>query len=262
MDSNDSIAVVVPCFNEAGRLPAKTFLEYLASNPAVTFYFVDDGSSDDTRIILQSICEQAGTRAKLILQDENEGKAVAVRNGMLEAVRGDYTYIAYWDADLSTPLDELQHLLHALKQTGSDWVMGSRLKILGCDINRHLHRHLAGRVFATFASMVLALPVYDTQCGAKVFANRGYLQALLREPFISTWTFDVELLMRYMLLSRMMDRQYRVIEVPLSTWIDIPGSKVTAWDFVSAIYSLWKIRLHYSADCVHEAYRETLPSTW
>ena len=260
MDSKDRIAVVVPCYNEASRLPVTAFKKFIADHPLVMLYFVDDGSTDDTADILQALCNEAKSGTRLVRRNENAGKAVAVRQGMLAAMSDAPDYIAYWDADLSTPLDELQQLLAALKQHDADWVMGSRLKILGCDIERRLHRHLAGRVFATFASLVLELPVYDTQCGAKVFANRGYLQALLRETFISTWTFDVELLMRYTMLCGLKNQRLGVIEVPLSRWSDKPGSKVAAWDFVTSIYSLWKIRAHYSKESVVDDYRQALSS--
>jgi hypothetical protein len=73
--------------------------------------------------------------------------------------------------------------------------------------------------------VALRLPVYDTQCGAKLFRSGPALEAALAAPFVSRWVFDVELLLR--LLSgegadRIGPEQMR--ELPLRTWRDVGGS--------------------------------------
>src|SRR5438132_292008 len=78
--------------------------------------------------------------------------------------------IGYWDADLSTPLDQVDRLLAALRDDPQcRLAMGSRVKRLGADIMRRPSRHILGRIFATFASGILGFGVYDSQCGAKLF---------------------------------------------------------------------------------------------
>ena len=104
-----------------------------------------------------------------------------------------------------------------------------------------------GRVFATAASLVLDLPVYDTQCGAKLFRASPDFRACLHEPFISRWIFDVELLAR---LRNLPGRTFRgaagcVRELPLLVWRDVAGSRVTSGAFAKAALQLWAIHRRY-----------------
>src|SRR5204862_482251 len=74
--------------------------------------------------------------------------------------------VGYVDADLSTPVAEVARLLDEMEQRGVAVVMGARVALLGTAIQRRALRHYLGRLFATAASIILGLPVYDTQCGA------------------------------------------------------------------------------------------------
>ena len=49
------------------------------------------------------------------------------------------------------------------------------------------------------ASLILHARVYDTQCGAKLFRRSAALEAALADPFLSRWSFDVELLGRMLI---------------------------------------------------------------
>ena len=99
------------------------------------------------------------------------------------------------------------------------------MALLGHRIERSWARHYLGRLFATASSQVLGLPVYDTQCGAKVFRDGPALRAALATPFTSRWAFDVELLGR---LGTGADRRF--LEVPLERWHDVGGSKLRPRD--------------------------------
>ncbi len=126
-------------------------------------------------------------------------------------------------------------------------VFGARVRLLGRKIERRPIRHYLGRVFASLASMVLQLPIYDTQCGAKLFRVTPDLLEVLDLPFESRWIFDVEIIARFLTLHRM-DTDFgkrAIYESPLHQWEDVAGSKVKMFDFVTSFWELIRIRFKY-----------------
>jgi dolichyl-phosphate beta-glucosyltransferase len=239
--------IVIPCYNEDVRLNRTAVLDYLARSPEKSILFVDDGSTDCTLKTLENLEREAPAQISILCQPRNFGKAEAVRTGLLRALSNQGRYVGYWDADLATPLEAIDDLLAVLvARPWVDLVLGSRVKLLGRCIERKLYRHYLGRAFATCASLVLDLPVYDTQCGAKLFRVTPDLRNILREPFLSRWIFDVELLAR-VLTSHMGDRDRgrAIYEFPLEYWRDVPGSKVLAKDFLRAARELAAIHRRY-----------------
>jgi dolichyl-phosphate beta-glucosyltransferase len=130
-----------------------------------------------------------------------------------------------------------------------EFALGSRVMLLGRDVTRSMTRHYLGRVFATAVSHALDLPVYDTQCGAKVLRVNGATATLFAEPFRSPWIFDVELIARYLRLpvaAGEPSRRDRLYELVVPAWHDIPGSKLRWYDFVRATVDLahiWRERV-------------------
>lgn len=236
--------IVVPCFNEARRLRAEAFRDYCARVPDVDFLFVDDGSRDETLAILRELERALPGRASVLALPRNQGKAEAVRQGMCAAFKSGAALVGYWDADLTTPLDEIARLRAVLAtHSGVELVLGARVQLLGRLVRRSPIRHYLGRVFATGVSLFLRLPIYDTQCGAKLMRNRAELAALFDEPFCVNWTFDVELLARVIRLRGRAVARDSLYELPLERWEDVAGSKVAPGDFFVAfaeIARLWR----------------------
>ena len=225
-----STRVVVPCYNEASRLEPNAFVQAIARDPALAFVMVDDGSSDGTATILEELAKKAPERIDVVVLERNVGKAEAVRRGVLRAFELGAEIAGYWDADLATPLSYISEFATLLGKDDVVMVAGSRVRMLGHRIERSAIRHYIGRGFGTLAALALGLPVYDTQCGAKLFKTTAAIQSAFESPFTLRWAFDVELLAR--LLAREtevgdIEVERQCIEFPLEEWRDAPGSKIT-----------------------------------
>jgi len=239
-------AVTVPCYNEADRLKCDAFVDFVREHRNVMFIFVDDGSTDHTAQLLRSMSKSEANNIQFMTFETNRGKAEAVRQGTLRAIAAGASYVGYWDADLATPLNPILEFIAELKKKSNLLlVMGARVQLLGRTIRRKRYRHYLGRVFATFVSIILRLPVYDTQCGAKMFVASQPVALAFRDPFISRWIFDVEILARLVCRGNV-NPHVAICEYPLFEWYDVKGSKIGLKDFWVALWDLGRIHFTYN----------------
>ncbi len=241
--------VVVPCYNEAQRLDTNAFRAYRVAAPHTVFLFVNDGSTDTTGEMLDALVRDLGAGCAVLHLQQNVGKAEAVRRGLVAALTDPPVLVGFWDADLATPLDAIASFQEVLAQrAGIEMVFGARVAMLGRQIQRNAMRHYTGRMFATAVSLTLDLPIYDSQCGAKLFRVTPSLASLMAEPFLARWIFDVEIIARRIRQSRLTSaapaRQV-IYELPLDRWTDVPGSKLRILDFARACIDLLRLRLTY-----------------
>ncbi len=245
------VCLIVPCYNEANRLDLASFRAFLAEGTGVHLLFVDDGSRDRTVEVLETLRAGYEDTAAILSCPENQGKAGAVRLGVLHALdQFQPAFVGYWDADLATPLDALPRFSQTFAQNpATEMVFGARVQLLGRHIERRAVRHYAGRVFASTVSVLLKMKIYDTQCGAKLFRVTPETRQIFADPFLSKWVFDVEILARYQaLLGRTPEQLQQVIyEYPLEKWTDVAGSKVHVGDFAIALADVFRIYRKYLA---------------
>ncbi len=231
----DRTIVVIPCYDEAKRLDLAAFRAFVDHIDGVEFLFVDDGSKDDTHAMLEGLKRERPGAIDVMRMPKNAGKAEAVRQGMLKAISSGCDFVAFWDADLSTGLDEIEPFRNIMRDRPEmEMVFGSRVNLLGRHIDRKLSRHYMGRIFATVVATALRLPIYDTQCGAKMFRVTEDVRRVLAEPFISRWIFDVEIIARFLVLRRKGPKpavRDIIVEKPLQKWTDVDGSKLRPRDF-------------------------------
>lgn len=233
---------MIPCFNEEKRLPVAEFETFYAARPEISYCFIDDGSSDNTLPLLRSLAKDRGDRISVVSLPVNVGKAEAVRAGVLHALRGqDVDYVGYFDADLATPLNELDRFISwSIAFPSSAIVFGSRIDRPEAHIIRSPLRYYLGRAFAAASNLLLGIPAYDTQCGAKLI-RASVAGEIFHEPFISRWLFDVELFLRAAIMKEGGPKSF--IEVPLNTWTEKGSSRIgigeAVWIFVDSIL-IWE----------------------
>lgn len=213
------LSVVIPAFNERARITMtlSRTLDFLAQHhPNSEILVVDDGSHDDTTQLVEDFAAK-DARVRLIRQPQNRGKGAAVRRGVL-ASRG--RFVLFMDADLSTPIEEVDKLLVYARE-GADVVIGSR-GLAESDIRIHQPwpREVMGRIFNMLVRRIAMLGFKDTQCGFKLF-TRAAADAVFARQTLDGFAFDVELL----LIARD-DLGYRIREVPV-VWMHAPNSKVS-----------------------------------
>ena len=230
------ITIIIPFYNEEKRIEIERFHQIFNNYLQYDFILVDDGSTDDTSIILNEFKNKFPNLSILKL-DKNVGKAEAIRAAVLSISNADF--IVYYDADLATPFSELEKLIQfTVLHQNYKMVMGARIKLIGNGVKRSLTRHYFGRIFATIVSQfVLKVAVYDTQCGAKVIDFK-IAKLIFSKPFLSKWLFDVELLKR---LQKIHNLNEVVKEIPLENWTEIGNSKIKVIDFFKIPFELLKI---------------------
>src|SRR5271154_2077051 len=239
------LSIIIPAYNEEGRLSRTLarICEYFAGRrvppgiaPSISMeqleiLIVDDGSKDGTARIAEEWAREMPS-LRLVSNGENRGKGYSVRHGMLEA-RGRIAL--FTDADLSSPIEEIEKLLAALA-AGNDIAIGSRaLDRPLISVHQSRHRELAGMVFNGLVRVITGLPFSDTQCGFKIF-RREPARIIFEQQRIEGFGFDPEILF-------LAKRQgLRVAEVPVR-WSHDAGSKVNvASDGIRMFLDLLVIR--------------------
>ncbi len=228
------MSIVIPAYNEEKRLPQtfKKIASYLnkSSFPS-EIVLVDDGSKDKTVIVAEELSRRLSLKLVVVKNPENQGKGAAIKKGMLAA---SGKAILFTDADLSTPIEELENFLPFLKDF--EVVIGSR-KIKGARIIVHqpFYREAMGKVYSWLARVIVVPGISDFTCGFKLFTRRAAKEIFSRQ-MVFNWSFDAEILFLAKKLG------FKVKEVPVS-WKDSPATKVRLWrDVFGSFWGLIKIR--------------------
>jgi dolichyl-phosphate beta-glucosyltransferase len=225
-----SISIIIPAYNEEKRLPPTLVKvrEYLDQSKwdFAEVIVVDDGSRDAT----VQVARKAGVR--VLENPGNRGKGYTVKHGML-AAKGDW--LLYTDADLSSPIGELEKLWAAVAREGAQVAIGSRAvdrSLVG--VHQPLLRECAGRTFNIVMRAVTGLPFRDTQCGFKLFESRAARECFSRQQ-LDGFGFDVEVLFIAKRLG------FKAVEVPVR-WDNVEGTKVSLLLGAKAYADLLKVR--------------------
>lgn len=230
------LSLIIPAFNEGDRMAStlETVEAYLRSlGRPFEIIAVDDGSGNGTLQVMRNYagCSEA---VRVISYEQNRGKGYAVRRGML-ASHGEY--VAFTDADLSAPIDELDKLIAAVEQ-GSDIAIGSRA-VRGSELLIHQpkYRELGGRALNAIIRALAVRGIHDTQCGLKLFRGDS-ARRIFEQCFIDGWGFDIEVLY----LARCLGLS--IAEIPVK-WAHSADSKIHPFlAGFQVLRDIYRIRAH------------------
>jgi glycosyltransferase involved in cell wall biosynthesis len=218
-----AISIVIPAYEEEDRLskPLRQIFAFIeAEKLSAEVIVVDDGSRDKTAEVAEKVCaEFPEISSKVIRYEENRGKGFAIKTGFL-ASRGDIAIFS--DADLSTPIEELEKLVKPIETGEYDVTFGSRAldrTLIGT--HQPWRREQGGKVMNLIIRKMSGLKFSDTQCGFKAF-NMKKFRPLLGAMTIDRFGFDVEFLFvaQY--------HKLRLKDIPVR-WNDVEGSKLSVF---------------------------------
>ena len=213
------LSVVVPCFNEEVRLPrtVEQIERYLDAKKAdYELILVDDGSRDGTRQVMDAAAgRHNGVRIEALPHNRGKGRALATG---VAASKGDEILVT--DADLSTPIEELDRLEAALHGGAGIAIASRALRGSRVEVSQPIYRVLMGKGFNLIVQAVLLPGIWDTQCGFKLFrgdVGRTVFANLITDGF----GYDPEV------LYRARKQGVQIAEVPV-VWRNSAPTKVSA----------------------------------
>lgn len=228
---NKTLSVLVPVFNEAPHL--KVVVERLMKvsfSVPVEFIFINDGSTDGSREILDSLCLRYG--CKVIHKPSSRGKGAALRTG-LDSANGEL--ILFQDADFEYDPNDIQKLLEPILESRADVVYGSRFKQGNPYVHRTYH-YLANKILTVLSNMMSGIFLTDMETCYKL-VPRELLQAMNLKS--SKFGIEVEV------TAYLAKTTARIFEVPISYQprSRLEGKKITWRDGVAALMHLIRFNL-------------------
>jgi len=212
------LSIVVPCYNEEQRLPRtiEQIERYLGGKGlSYELILVDDGSSDGTRKIMDAAAER-NRSVRLEALPHNRGKGRALAEGVA-AARG--AEILVTDADLSTPIEELDKLRAELRKGVGVAIASRALRGSRVEVSQPIYRVLMGKAFNLLVQAVLLPGIWDTQCGFKLF-RADVAHEVFAELTTDGFGYDPEV------LYRAKKRGLKIAEVPV-VWRNSAPTKVS-----------------------------------
>jgi dolichyl-phosphate beta-glucosyltransferase len=229
--------MIVPCFNEEKRINLD-YWNKLTELTNVNWIFVNDGSSDGTKILLSQI-----NNSSIINLESNSGKAEAIRKGILETFNKDQSEIfqfGYLDADSAFEIEDIKNVIKLFfsKESTYDSYWGSRVALSGRIITRNNLRHILSRILITIFGYRLGNLPYDPQTGFKVFKFSNQQMSIFDKNFSTKWFVDLEILLRFKSVDK---KDMKIWEEPVNSWKDIEGSKIRGLEIITVFRDLVKI---------------------
>lgn len=160
---NETITIIIPVFNEQDSLQELFNEIYSIFDKTIEWdvIFIDDGSTDNSSNIIQSIIDQ-NSNVSMIRFYKNFGKADALSEGF-DVAKGDF--VITMDADLQDDPAEIPNILSKLKQ---NWDMVSGWKV---DRKDPVNKRYPSKLFNFITRFFTGLNIHDFNCGLKGYRN-------------------------------------------------------------------------------------------
>jgi glycosyltransferase involved in cell wall biosynthesis len=212
------LSIVIPAYNEEDRIihTLQASLSFLNTQDFHSeIIVVSDGSSDQTRSVVEGFNAGEKVDLRVIEYHPNRGKGYAVRTGML-AANGEM--ILFMDADYAVPIEEITKGIDRI-DSGFDVAMGSRA-VSGAVVADHQNffRELSAKFYNLIQTAYLGIFYKDTQCGFKMFTKTA-AKRLFSLQKLNSVIFDPEILW----LAK--KTGLRVAEFPV-TWRHVGNSRI------------------------------------
>lgn len=220
------VSIIIPSYNESKTLPL--ILEKLTQlRTNLELIVVDDGSTDDTKKILEKFKKQ---NLKIIYNRSNIGKGGSIRKG-LKFVTGDVVIIQ--DADLEYSPSDLPKIIELFKNKKILAVYGSR-KLKNNPIS-HWTFDLGGKLLTALTNMLYGTQLSDEATGYKAFRKETIKSLKLKS---NRFEFCPEV------TAKLAKRKIKIHEVPISYNPRPTKEKKISWvDGLWSIFYLIKYRI-------------------
>ena len=232
-------SIVVPCYNEESRLDIDYFLRLNQNlkRIGIELVFVNDGSTDGTLAMLRQI----SFNPKIINLPKNIGKAEAIRKAMLQEIQIDTKIVfGYLDSDAAFNTNDITLFTNDFISNNAfqnyQILSAARVKLAGTSIKRKTYRHVIGRLISSILNLGIESKLYDPQSGFKLYRKSDQLVEALSRPFATRWFIDVEI------MNHFKHRYDAIIEIPVSSWADTPGSKIVFKEYFRIMSEIIKVK--------------------
>ena len=226
------LSVIVPFYNEDDIIEHNILQICNYLKPKFKFEIIIVNDSGKKNVILQKLDNKLD-KIRLINNNKNNGKGYSIREGVKISL-GDTILLT--DADLSTPIEELEKLYKNYKKD-IYIVIGSRSSIDSeVLVKQPLHRIFAGRIYNLLIKIILRVKFNDTQCGFKLI-KKSVLQDLI--PLTKSKRFGLDIELIYFAKKK----NYKVKEVGVK-WKNRNKSSVSFFkDSLKMLYEILKLSL-------------------
>ena len=194
----ETLSVILPLYNEEKRLN-NLFIKinkfkFLNKNK-LEFIFVDDGSNDNSYLLIKNFIKENKKRIdlKLVSYKNNKGKGFALKKGIAKA---KHDWIITVDIDLSVKLEQIK-IWQKKKLISQEFKVyfGSRL-LAESKVKAKRNRKFIGFIFNIILRKILnsnLLNIKDTQCGFKLY-EKNIAKKIFRRLTENGYIHDVEIL--------------------------------------------------------------------